>query len=254
MSKFSDKLQRVCKTSPLPIGFRSTASESKSSAMLLIAGISAPDAKEAELVANSEVDAGLILTQSFDIEDVKQTAKIMGDIPLGILIKDVSKEKVDKLVISGCDFVVFDITAPTIALQEEGIGKFLMIAPSLDQGLVRAINNFEVDGIFVNKGEESFITVEHLLIYQRFSELLNTPVIATLPSLVTSAELGNLWQTGINGIVIPPSQPIEAFAELRKIIADLPREARRLRGKVGVVLPHYGGDVTIEEEEEEEDI
>jgi hypothetical protein len=185
------------------MGFHPAASESKSSPMLLVAGLSGADIKEAKIVADSNVDAGLILRQTSKIEDIRQVARAMGDIPLGVLVKDVGKEEIGKLVDLGCDFVVFDIKTPAIALREEGIGEFLMIAPSLDQGLVRAINNLDVDGVFISRGEESFITVEHLLICHRFCELLNKPVLISLPSLVTGAELSTLWQTGIDGIVAP---------------------------------------------------
>jgi hypothetical protein len=127
-----------------------------------------------------------------------------------------------------------------------------MIEPSLAQGLVRAINGLNIDGVFINRGEEPFITVQHLLICQRFSELLDKPLVITAPSLVTSAELGNLYEAGIDGVVAPPGQPPEALTELRKMIDNLPRGAKRHRGKVDVALPHYSGDVAIEEEEEEE--
>jgi len=254
MSKFVDKLQRLSKSSAPSIGFHPAASESESSAMLLIAGLSGVDVKEAKVVADSNADAGLILNQSFDTETVKQMVEAVGDIPLGVFVKDVSQDKVNELVGSGCDFVVFDIKVPGAVLQQEDVGKFLMIAPSLEQSLVRAINGLEVDGVFINRGEESSITVEHLLIYQRFSELLNKPLVVTLPSLVTSGELNNLWQAGIDGIVIPPAQPIEVFAALRRMAANLSKEAKRRRGKVGVILPQYGEDMVIEEDEEEEEI
>ena len=251
MSKFVDKLQRLSRPSAPSIGFHPAASESKSLAMLLIAGLSQVNVREAEVLVNNKVDAGLILDQS--IEDVRQVAKVLGDIPLGILVKDESEEKLDKLIDSGCDFVVFDVKMPLAGLCRQGIGKFLMIEPSLEPGLVRAVNNLDVDGVFIDRGEGSFITVERLLIYHRFSELLNKPLVVTLPSWVTSAELSNLWQAGIDGIVIPPAQPGDMFVELRKMIDNLPREAKRRRGKAGVVLPHYSGGMDIESDEEEEE-
>jgi hypothetical protein len=39
-----------------------------------------------------------------------------------------------------------------------------------------------------------------------------------------------------------------------KMIGDLPRGARGRRDKAGVKLPHYGGFVAGEEDEEEEEI
>ncbi|MCK4403066.1 MAG: hypothetical protein KAV98_04805 [Dehalococcoidia bacterium] len=252
MSKFVDKLHNLSKSSASPIGFHAAASKLKSSPMLLVAGLAGVDVKEADALTDSNVDAGLILNQNSKVESLKEMVKAMGDIPLGVVTKGMSKKRAAELVDSGCDFVVFDMKASVAALRGEGAGKFLVIEPSLDQGLVRAINALEVDGVFINRGRESFITVEYLLICRRFSELLDKPLVVTLPSLITSAELGNLWEAGMDGIVIPPAQPVEAFTELRKVIDNLPKRAKHRRGKVGVVLPHYGGDIAAEEEEEEE--
>jgi len=96
--------------------------------------------------------------------------------------------------------------------------------------------------------------VEHLLVCRRFVELLEKPVIITLPTLVTKAELTSLWQIKVDGVVAPSTQSVEALAELKKMIGDLPRGARGRRAKAGVVLPHYGGAVAREEDEEQEEI
>jgi hypothetical protein len=251
MSKFVDKLQNISKPSA-PIGFHPATSKSKGTPMLLIAGLSGVGDWEA-VVDSSEVNAGLLLAQDFKIESVKGIIKTIGAIPLGVFMKDMSKEEIAELAGSGCDFVVFDVKTSVASLQGEAIGKFLVVEPSLDQGLVRAINNLDVDGVLINKGEESFISIEHLLICQRFSELLDKPLLAVLPSMVTDAELVSLWQAGVKGIVVPPALSVEAFAELRKVIDNLPRESKRLRSKVNVVLPHYGSMAAEEEEEEEEE-
>ena len=252
MSKFVDKLHNLPKTSTSSIGFHSSAGESKSSAMLLIAGLSGMDPEEAGIIANSTVDAGLILNQKFDIKNVKQMVKVVGDTPLGIFLKDMSNDKVNELVDSGCDFVAFDMKTSAVALRGEEIGKFLMIEPSSDQGLVRAINGLDIDGVFINRGEEAFITVEHLLVCQRFSELVDKPLAITLLSSVTSVELSNLWRAGIDAIIIPPAQPTEVLTRLKKMIGNLPKEAKRRRSKIDVMLPHYSSDISEEDEEGEE--
>ncbi|GAI40685.1 unnamed protein product, partial [marine sediment metagenome] len=170
---------------------------SKSLPMLLVAGLSGVDTTEAAKVAKSDVDAGLILNQSFKLRNLKQTIKAMGDIPLGVFIRGITEKKVNKLIDSGCDFVVFDMKTSPVTLQEGKMGKFLLIEPSLDQGLVSAINSLDIDGVFINKGEEPFITVEHLLVCHRFSRLLDKPIVITLPSLITSVELSNLRKASI---------------------------------------------------------
>ena len=255
MSKFVDKLQSLSKSSTTPIGFHPPVSELKSPAMLLIAGLSGTQIKEAKIVADVNADAGLILDEGPSASIVKQMVQAVGDVPLGVFVKGMGKEKIDELANLGCDFVVFDIRIPAAVLHKEEVGKFLMIEPSLDQGFVRAINSFEVDGVFISsRGEDSFVAVEHLLVCRRFVELLEKPVIMALPSLVTKAELTSLWQAGVDGVVAPPMQSVETLAELKKMIGDLPGGARGRRAKAGVILPQYGGVVAGEEDEEQEEI
>ena len=253
MSKFVDKLHNLSKTSVSPIGFHAAASEAKSSSMLLVAGLSGVVARDVEAIAGSNVDAGLILSQSFKRGGLKRMIKAMGDIPVGVVVKGAYKEKMDELIGSGCDFVVFDMRTPVAILEKEEVGKFLMIEPSIDRGLVRAVGTLDIDGLFINVGEEPFITVEQVLVCQRFSELLDKPLLVALPSIITSAELSNLWKAGVDGIVVPPAQPVEAFSNLRGMLDKVPGGTNRRQARVGVVLPHYGGNVIGEEEEEEEE-
>lgn len=254
MSKFADKLQSLSKSSTTPIGFHPSVSESKSPAMLLIARLAETQGKEAKVVADANVDAGLILGEGPIAKIVKQMVKSVGDIPLGVFVEDVSEEKINELASLGCDFLVFDVKAAAAVLHKEELGKFLMIEPSLDHGFVRAINSLGVDGVFISsRDEDSFVAVEHLLVCQRFVELLEKPVIMALPSLVTKAELTSLWQAGVDGIVAPSTQSVETLAKLKKMIGDLPRGARGRRAQAGVKLPHYGGFVAGEEDEEEQE-
>lgn len=252
MSKFADKLKSLSKSSAAPIGFHSSVSEIKNPAMLLIAGLFETQIKEAKTVADVNADAGLILSENASDKIVGQMAKALGNVPLGAFVKDMSEQKINEFASIGCDFVVFDITATAAVLYKEKIGRFLMIEPSLDQGFVRAINSLKVDGVFINNRDtNSFVAIEHLLVYRRFVEILEKPVIMTLPSLVTKAELTNLWQAGVNGVVAPLTKSLEALAELKKMIGDLPRGTRGRHKKIGVRLPHYGEGMASEEDDEQ---
>jgi len=223
--------------------------------MLLIAELSGTQVKAAKIVADVNADAGLILSEGPSARIVKQMVAAVGDIPMGVFVKGMSEEKVNELASLGCDFVVFDIRISAAVLHKDKVGKFLMIEPSLDQGFVRAINSLEVDGVFISsRGEDSFVAVEHLLVCRRFVELLEKPVIMALPSLVTKAELTSLWQAGLDGVVAPSAQPVEALTELKKMIGGLPRGARGRRAKADVKLPQYSGLVAGEEDEEQEEI
>ncbi|MFC1927926.1 hypothetical protein ACFLW7_05075, partial [Chloroflexota bacterium] len=198
-------------------------------------------------------DAGLIVSEGTGAKTVKQVIEAVGNVPLGVFVKGMREKETDELVSLGCDFVVFDIGGAAAILSKKEVGKFLMIEPSLDQGLVRAINSFEVDGVLISGGG-SVMTVEHLLVCRRSVELLEKPVIMMLPSLVTKEELISLWQAGVDAVVSASTQSTEALSQLKKMLGDLPRRARNRPATAGVVLPRYGGDVVGEEDEQEEKI
>ena len=255
MSKFADKLQSLSKSSTAPIGFHAGVSEVRSPAMLLIVGLCGAQVKEVKIVADANADAGLIVSEDTSAKTVGQVVEAVGNVPLGVFVRGMSQREIDELASLGCDFVVFDIKGAAAILGKKEVGKFLMIEPSLDQGLVRAINSFEVDGVFISSGGDAVMAVEHLLVCRRFVELLEKPVIMTLPSLATKEELTGLWQAGVDGVVAPSTQSAEALAGLKRIIGDLPRGGTRgRRARAGVVLPHYGGGVVGEEDEQEEEV
>jgi len=252
MSKFVDKLQELSKSSTSPIGFHADVSQIRSPAMLLIVGLSGAPVKEAKIVTDVNADAGFILSEGTSAQVVRQLIEAAGNVPVGVFVKGMNEKETTELASLGCDFVVFDIKGAAGVLSKKEAGRFLMIEPSLDQGLVRAINSLEVDGVFVNGSGDAFVAVEHLLVCRRFVELLDKPIVMMLPSLATKEELTGLWQVGVDGVVAPSGQSAEALAELKKMIGDLPRGARGRRARAGVVLPHYGGGVVGEEDEQEE--
>ena len=223
--------------------------------MLLIAGLSGTEVKEARTAASVNADAGLILGENPGTGSVKQMVQAAGDVPLGAFVKGMGQEEMDGLVRSGCDFVVFEMKAATSVLHKEEVGRILMIDPSLDLGLVRAINGIGVDGVFVNTGDGgTFVAVEHLLVCRRFVEFLEKPVVLALPSVITKAELTSIWQAGVDGVVSPPSQSAAALTELKEMIGGLPRGARGRRAKADAMLPHYGEGGAGEEDEDIEEI
>jgi len=255
MSKFVDKLQNLAKSSTTPIGFRHSTNEVKSVAMLLVARLSGTKSGEAKIIADANANAGLIWEEGSSNKIIGQMVKSLEDIPLGVFVRDVSEEKIDELVSVGCDFVVFDISTPASVLQKEDVGKFLMIEPSLDQGIVRAINSLDVDGVFINSGgEDSVIAMKHLLVCRRFVEILEKPVIMVLPPLVTKDVLTVLWQAGISGLVASSRQSAKTLRELGAMMNELPEKTRSRRTKADVKLPHYGVSVSGDEDVEQEEI
>jgi hypothetical protein len=149
--------------------------------------------------------------------------------------------------------VVFGLKTPLEAVNRDGLGRVLKIEPSLEPGLIRAINSLplEIDGVMIT-GDEPAITIERLLIYQRFTELLNKPLLVSLNSAITEDELSALFNAGVNGLVLPETLSADVFAKLKKSAAGLSRAARR-KTKAAALLPRVSGELETEVEEEEDE-
>ncbi len=254
MSKFAEKLQRIYRGSASSMGFRKST-EAEILPMLIIANLTKASAIEAKAIAGSGIDAGLMSSEGLNAKGFGQLTKALGDVPLGLFLESAENEVIAKSIDLGCDFVVFGLKTPFEALNKQGLGKVLKIEPTLDQGLVRSINRLPlmVDGVLVTV-EETVITIERLLIYQRFAELLDKPLLVTVSLSVTSGELSSLCEAGVSGLVLPDVFAAEAFTGLKKAIGSLSKPAKP-RIRAAALLPRLGGELEAEVEEgEEEDI
>jgi hypothetical protein len=78
------------------------------------------------------------------------------------------------------------------------------------------------------------------------------PSIAPVPLDIADADLKDLWETGMAGIVVTVAgDSKERLTGLRKAIEDLPISRRRTSDKLGALLP-YIGEEEIDDEDEEE--
>jgi hypothetical protein len=161
----------------------------------------------------------------------------------------------------GCDFVVFPATnTPLAVLQNDEVGKILEVEASLNEGLLRAANELPIDAVLIvgEEREDYFLTWQHLMLFQRFADLLTKPLLVSIPSKVTAGELQALWEAGVDSVVVEvgAGQPQDRLKELRQIIDKLAFPSPRRREKVEALLPHIGREpdiATTEEEEEEEE-
>ena len=254
MSKLAEKLQRIYRGSAPSLGFR-RSDEAESAPLLIVASLTKTGTAEANALVAVGIDAGIISAKGLSAKSFGELARVLGDIPLGLSLESTEKEAIAKSIDLGCDFVVFGLKTPLEAVNKEGLGRVLKIEPSLEPGLVRAINALplSIDGVLVT-GDEPVITIERLLNYQRFNELLNKPLLINLTSTITADELGSLFEAGVNGLVLPEVLSADVFANLKKSASGLSRTTKR-KTKATALLPRVSGELEAEvEEEEEEDI
>jgi len=252
MSKFADKLQRIYKGTAPAMGFKKS-DEAESPPLLFVASLAKTGAAEAYSLAMAGIDAGILGTKGLSGKSFAEMTKAVGGgVSLGCSLEAVEKDAAAKSIGLGCDFVIFGLKTPLETVNKEGIGRVLKIEPSLEPGLVRAINTLpvEIDGVLV-AGDEP-VTIERLLIYQRFTELLNKPLLVNVSSNVTLQELSGLVEAGVTGVVLPETFSAEALAGLKQSAAGLSRGNRR-KTKTAAILPRVSGELETEVEEEEEE-
>jgi hypothetical protein len=254
MSKFGDKLERIYRTAAPVLGFRKSTEEAELPPLLLVADLTKAGLKKAKSVVDSGIDAAIVSSESADTDSFKELA---ASIPLGLLLNEnIDQGKIQELIGSGCDFIVFGLGAPLEAVNKESLGKILKIEPPLSPGLIKAINELSlpIDAVLIT-GDNLSVTIELLLTCQLFAGLLNKPLLINVNASLTIDELSSLHGAGVKGVILPEGASLKMCADLKKTLSGLPKAPKR-KTKASVLLPHISvqPETKEEEEEEEEDI
>jgi hypothetical protein len=245
MSKFIDKLSLISQGGLKPMGFRAAGVPPKPR-LLLVAHMAGTGAKA------TGADALLLSVPKTGAKSPK--AKAAKDIPWGGWLSEVGKEGIRKVAEAGGDFVVFPAASASLAvLQEEKLGKILEVEPSLDPGLLKAIDDLPVDAVLITAegGKDYLLTWRHLMLFQRAANILTKPLLAAVSPDVAASELQALWETGVSGVVVKAGTEGK-LAKLRQVIDKLVLPSPGKRRKTEPLVPHIGGEMLVASEEEEE--
>jgi len=203
-------------------------------------------------------DAGLlpISKSRSGAKTLQKIYQAVPDIVWGGWLRESDEATIKQMVNAGCDFVVFPAGTPLTVFQNGELGKILEVEPSLSEGLMRAVNELPVDAVLIAAELAEGLTWHHLMLFQRFADLLTKPLLVAIPSNVTASELQVLWETGVDGVVIEVGIEPSAnrLKELRQAIDKLAFPVRSQK-KTEALLPRIGREPSIaavEKEEEEE--
>jgi hypothetical protein len=254
MSRFINNLRQASKAVSPPMGFRAAETASKPR-MLLIAHLPQADINHlAGYVAGA--DAGLIsITKpGSGAKILKDVSQLVPGIPWGGWLGSASRGGINKLVVAGCDFVVFPPDASLAILDEAKVGKILAMEALLDEGLIKAVNELPADAVFITGGQERLpsLTWHHLMLFRRFVDLLSKPLLVPMPSDIAANELQALWDAGVDGVVVEvvSGQPVETVNGLSLMIDGLTLPVKRKRRQPAALLPGVRGESNLEPEEE----
>jgi hypothetical protein len=255
MSRLIDELTRTDRAAFQPMGFR-TSREAQGEPRLRLIGVAGFESYTADCFDGA--DAMLFKTEkSVPAEKtIKSAITSVGEIPWGIYVPGISAGKLSTIIKDGCDFLVFPAAAAISDLPEDdATGKIIEVESSLDDGLIRAINNLTIDAVMVTDSLEKDgpLVWQQLMIFQHILNLLTKPVIVPVSLNMSESELKTLWETGIDGVIVEfDKQQPAGFGELRGLINKLPPRTSK-KGKTDAILPSPGVARESEPEEEEEE-
>jgi len=241
------------------MGFRRAQPTSEKPKILLIASlVEASVGSLADYVVGA--DAGLLRIPklSSGAKTLKEMSQAVPDIPWGGWLRNTDQGGIKQMAKTGCDFVVFPAAnTPLALLKNDEIGKILEVGSSLSGSLLRAVNELPIDAVLIAAEQEGeyCLTWHHLMLFQRFADLLTKPLLASIPLNVTANELQALWEAGVDGMVIEvgAGQPTDRLKRLRQVIDKLAFPLQRKRGRAEALLPHIGSEASVVTEEDEEE-
>ncbi len=260
MSRFIDRLNRLRRAEPQPMGFKAQQTVSPKPKMQLVASLTQANEDLADYMAGA--DAGLlhISELSSGAKALQEISQVVSGIPWGGRLGGSGRGTMKQMVNAGCDFVVFPEANTSLSIfQGDEVGKILEVESSLSDDLLRAVNKLPVDAVLIGSEREEnyFLTWHHLVLFQHFADLLTKPLLVSVPLSVTASELQTLWEAGVDGVVVEVGvgQPVGRLKELRCMIDKLTSASPRKRKKTEALLPYIGGgrDTVAEEEGEEEE-
>ena len=258
MSQFIDKLNQVSRVMPQAMGFRTAQPAPEKPKILLIASLAGDSADGlADYVVGA--DAGLLRIPklSSGAKAIKEISQAAPDIPWGGWLRDINKAGIKQMAKADCDFLVFPAANTPLALlqNDEEVGKILEVEASLNEGLLRTVNELPIDAVLIAGSQEGehFLTWHHLMLFQHFADLLTKPLLASTPPDVTANELQALWKAGVDGVVIEVAvgQPVDRLKELRQAIDKLAFPSQRKQGKTKALLPRIDSEMSTVAEDED---
>ncbi len=260
MSRLIDKLNQLSRAAPESIGFRTKQPASPKPKIQLVASLAQESIEQLAGYVNG-ADAGLlrISAPSSVTEAFQKINQAVSDIPWGGWLQSTELVEIKEMIKAGCDFVVFPAAnTPLTALNSDKVGKILEVEASLTEGLLRTVNELPIDAVLLIDGEQKegyFLTWQHLMLFQRFANLLTKPLLVSIPSNVSAGELQALWKAGVDSVVIQVTveQLPDRIKELRQLIDKLAFPLPRRHEKVEPLLPRMGGEPGMAKTEEEEE-
>ena len=260
MSRLIDNLTKATQAASQPMGFRTARAGREEPKILVTASVKLDTTSQTgDYVAGADAVWLRSAKANLSAKVIQPVIESIPAIPCGVNLEGTGTGNAKALIKAGCDFLVFADTSPIEAVpaEDENIGKIMQVEPSLEDSMIRVINNLPVDAVLAsdNYKANTPLAWHDLMSLQRLGLLLTKPLLVPISPGVSSSELRAIWEADVDGVVIEadPSQS-DFFKGIRRTISELPPRTAKKHSKSEALLPHNGSTqpaATPDEEEED---
>jgi hypothetical protein len=222
MGDLLDKFERASKGTVQPLGFGGAAKRETVAPVLLLGVIDAGDDAQAKLANDVGLDAVIVAGRGTAKKaDVDKSIKAAKGLTIGVWSDEAAEKDPDDT-----DFQVFTSeSTPIGSLGGENRTNVMQIVPELEDGLLKTIEHLPVDVFLVSLVDAEKLTVSQLMRIGRVRGATSRRLLAHLAKLPSQAELEQLREAGIEGIVVDlANQDAAALTACKTALLELPHD------------------------------
>ncbi|MEX0785581.1 MAG: hypothetical protein WD939_02995 [Dehalococcoidia bacterium] len=240
MPKLRDLIQRSTRADPAPLGFASQRSKSAPS-IVLVASIGKDWKKGVANAAAAGADACL-LTNGPAKNDIADAVAAADGRPCGLL---------DGPAEAGLDFIVLGTDAPASLLQDDELGRVLLVPADLTDIQLRTMESLAVDALYLDQTTPDTILGQMEL--RRVSGLARRPLLVPAPAEASQDALLSLRDAGGALLAVDATGGTGELSRLRALVDALPRRKRgRHEGGPEVTVPSAAAHDHDHDDDDEE--
>ena len=227
MSKLIQRIERLGKDTPAPLGFGAATRRKPNPTMVLLASTS--NLKAINKLEGVSMDGLLFSMESSTGVELAKAASTLKDVPWGYQVENPTADQIKGLVEAGCDFItVTGLDAPLEALRNDDIGKFLVVSSELKEEQAHSLEVLPVDAVIYADSISSPLNLETLLKLAAVRGEIGSAFLLPVKGRLSAWELECLREIGIEGVIVDlESTDTNELKNLNQSILDLPRRRPR---------------------------
>lgn len=223
MSKLVQRLERLGRDTPAPMGFGLSARRQPPPQMLLLASCSVPGELSQEALAHLD---GVLVTSS----DAKGEVRAE-DTPWGVMLPEATADAVGALREKGCDFIALSAGGVHLdSLKDEELGRVMVVPRDISTEQAHSLGDLPIDAVLLTEPLSPPMTLQALMDLSAVRGEIARPALVLLSGAPSAWEIECLRDIGVDAVVMDAARTsADELEALKQHILALPR--RRPRGE-----------------------